>query len=29
VSPVSGRLLALREHPVVFAGDMVARVVAT
>ncbi len=28
-SPVSGRVLALREHPVVLAGDMVARVVAT
>jgi predicted deacylase len=28
-SPVAGRVLALREHPVVLAGDMVARVVAT
>jgi predicted deacylase len=28
-SPVTGRVLALREHPVVLAGDMVARVVAT
>jgi uncharacterized protein len=29
VSTVAGRLLALREHPVVFPGDMLARVVAT
>ena len=28
-SPVAGRVLAMREHPVVLAGDMVARVVAT
>lgn len=29
VSPVSGRLLAVREQPVVFPGSMVARVVTT
>ena len=29
VTPVSGRLLAVREHPVVFPGSMVARVVTT
>ena len=28
-SPVSGRLLAVREHPVVFPGSVVARVVRT
>ena len=28
VSPVAGRILAVRERPVVFPGTMVARVVA-